>query len=99
MTRSAARADWFARMAVDQCGLLHRDQLRKLGVDADQVRNHVRAGRWSLLGCNVVALQTGPLSAEQQAWYAVLDGGRHCVITGLSALHRYGLSGFPVDRV
>lgn len=44
-------------------------------------------------------LQTGPLSAEQQAWYAVLDGGRHCVITGLSALHRYGLSGFPVDRV
>ena len=47
----------------------------------------------------VIALQNGPLSPEQVAWFAVLDGGAECVLDGFSALHEQGLQGFPIDRV
>ncbi len=70
-----------------------------IGVDADYVRNQIAAGRWQAWGRRVVALTTGPLSSEQIAWLAVLDGGPDCVLAGLSALERYGLTGFGTDRM
>jgi hypothetical protein len=79
--------------------MMARSQLRALGVDADYVRNQIDAGRWQAWGRRVVGLTTGPLSVEQVAWLAVLDGGPMCVIAGVSALERYGLAGFAVDRV
>lgn len=63
------------------------------------IAGHIAAGRWQSLSRRVVALQTGPLSPEQVAWFAVLDGGEGCVIDGVSALRQQGLRGFPVDRV
>ncbi len=99
MTAAAARANTILEVARDQAGLLTRAQLRRLGVDSGAVRDHVHAGRWRALSRRVVALQTGPLSDEQVAWFAVLDGGDDCALAGLSALHSHGLRGFPVDRL
>jgi hypothetical protein len=99
MTDAAARAHAVSAAAATQCGLLSREQLRDVGVGADAIRNHIAAGRWQLLGNRVVALHNGPLSPEQIEWYAVLDGGPDCVVSGLSALHKNGLTGFAVVRV
>jgi hypothetical protein len=99
VTEAALRAQGYARFAQDQAGLISRKQLRALGVGADYVRNQIRAGRWQSWGRRVVALTTGPLSPEQVKWLAVLDGGPDCVLAGLNALERYGLTGFPSDRV
>lgn len=99
MTAAARRAHELTSFACDQAGLVSRAQLHAAGVDADYVRNQIRAGRWQAWGRRVIAVTTGPLSADQVAWLAVLDGGPDCVIAGLSALERYGLSGFTLDRV
>ncbi len=99
MSHAARRADGFRALAAAQCGLLTREQLHEAGASANYVRNQIEAGRWQTWGRRVVALQTGPLSSEQTAWFAVLDGGDDCVLAGLSVLHGLGLTGFPVDRV
>ena len=99
MTAAALRAQRLTRSASDQEGLISRAQLRAIGVDADYVRNQIAARRWQAWGPRVVALTTGPLTSEQVAWLAVLDGGPECVLAGLSALERYGLTGFGADRV
>jgi hypothetical protein len=99
VTAAARRAERLSSAAADQAGMLSRAQLRELGVDSDQVRNHIRGGRWQAWGRRVVALNRGPLSDEQISWYAVLDGGDGCVLAGLSALHASGLKGFNVERL
>jgi hypothetical protein len=99
VSQAAQRAADVAVLAAEQAGLLSRRQLRQAGVSADVVRNHVAAGRWMCLGRRVVALQTGPLTLDQARWLAVLDGGAGCVLAGLSALHNFGLKGFPIDRI
>src|SRR3954452_398030 len=99
MSSAARRAAALNEFAGRQAGLLTRRQLRELGADADYIRNQAAAGRWQAWGANVVALHTGPLTDEQVAWLAVLDGGDDCALAGLSALHQLGLSGFAVDRV
>src|SRR4051795_4218427 len=99
MSSAARRASAFAEFARRQSGLLTRRQLRELGIDADYVRNQIAAKRWQACTANVVALHTGPLSGDQVAWLAVLDGGDRCVLSGLSSLHQAGLSGFSVERV
>ena len=99
MSYAAGRAATFSGPASTQAGLLTRRQLRALGADADYIRNQVAACRWQLWGEKVVSLHTGPLSDEQVAWLAVLDGGADCALAGLSALHRLGLTGFSVERL
>src|SRR4051812_31299181 len=99
MSSAARRAAALNEFAGRQAGLMTRRQLRALGADADYIRSQAAAGRWQAWGANVVALHTGPLSHEQVAWLAVLDGGDHCVLAGLSTLHQLGLTGFAVDRV
>jgi hypothetical protein len=99
MSASAALSRAVANLAADRGGLITRRQLRALGIDADRVRNHIAAARWQAWGPRVIATRTGPLSAEQMAWLAVLDGGDECVLAGLSALHAAGLRGFAIERV
>lgn len=99
MTVSASRAATVEDLAAAQAGLLDRHQLRAAGFGPDGVRNHVAAGRWQSHGRRAVAVSRGPLSAEQLRWWVVLDGGAGTALTGLTALHDYGLEGFPTDVV
>ena len=50
------------RLAAGQGGVLSRRQLYAAGVTRWQVRAHVRAGRWSLLGDQAVHLANGAVS-------------------------------------
>jgi hypothetical protein len=99
MSQAARRATGVAAVAAGQCGVVSRGQLTRAGVSVEVVRSNVEAGRWAALSRGVVALHNGPLTGEQKAWFAVLDGGRHCVLAGITALHHQGLNGFPVERV
>jgi hypothetical protein len=99
VTNAARRAELISQVAEDQCGLLTGAQLQAAGVTPAAIRGHLDARRWQRHSRAVIALQSGPLTSEQSVWFAVLDGGEDCALAGLSALHRFGLQGFPVERV
>lgn len=99
MTQAALRAEAVGELASAQHGLLTVGQLQAFGASRALVRGNLDAGRWQRLSRRVVALHRGPLSVQALVWFAVLDGGEHCVVAGLSALHQHGLEGFPVSRV
>lgn len=78
-------------LGVAQCGAVHRDQLRDLGVSRSRIAQQIVARRWNAVGRNVVLLQnTGP-TRDQLMWLAVLDAGPGCALGSHTALE---LSGF-----
>lgn len=86
-------------LCADQCSVLHRDQLRQALVTRSHLRWQVHTGRWTSIGPVVVALQSGPLSLEQQQWAAVLTGGDGAMLGGRSALSVNGLHGFEEEVI
>jgi very-short-patch-repair endonuclease len=74
-------------------------QLHDLGVTRSQVRAQVAARRWQRVHSLVVAVHTGPLSAEGTWWAAVLEGGPQAYLDGVSALVVEGLTGFTWDTI
>ena len=98
MTQAAARASDITVLLAAQHGIATREQLADLGVAAATIRANVAAGRWQAVSRRVLALHNGPLTSDQSAWFAVLDGGPDCALAGLSALRAQGLHGFAVDR-
>ncbi len=87
------------RLLARQCGVVARRQLVGLGVDADRVRDQVRARRWVVVTPRVVATVTGPLSEAQRRWVAVLHAGPRSMLGGLSAAARAGLQGWDRGEV
>lgn len=88
-------ADLLAR----QHGMVARRQLAIHGIDADRVRNQLRAGRWSTATPRVIATFTGPPSEEQRRWAAVLHAGPTSMLGGLSASSAHGLRGWGRDEI
>jgi hypothetical protein len=58
------------------------------------MRWRLDSGRWTAVGPVVVALQSGPLTLEQQQWAAVLTGGSGALLGGRTALRIAGLTNF-----
>lgn len=85
--------------AADQGGVLSRPQLYAAGVTRWEVRGHVRAGRWELIGDQSVHLGNGPVCALGEHWAAVFQGGPRACLDGASALWAWGLERFTVDRI
>lgn len=90
--------DW-RELAEQQDGVIARRQLRAAGVDADRVRNHVLAGRWTRLSPTVVATTTGPLSAPQLRWLAVLHPSETGLVAGFSSAGDHGLARWHRDEL
>ena len=86
-------------LASRQGGVVSRRQLYALGVTRWEVRSHVRAGRWQLVGDQSVHLHNGDLSITGHHWAAVFQGGPRACLDGASALVAAGLERFTVDRV
>ncbi|HEY2518823.1 MAG TPA: hypothetical protein VGJ19_01835 [Streptosporangiaceae bacterium] len=63
------------------------------------LRWKLESGRWQQPCHGVVVAQSGPLSAPQQLWVAVLWGGRGAVLAGLTAAGLGGLHGFAEPRI
>lgn len=89
-----ARLTGLAQLAEEQDRVASRKQLRVLGFDAHFVHRQVSAGRWRQIGPNVVVLHTGPLSARQREWVAVVHSGPSAALCGFSALQAEGVAGF-----
>jgi very-short-patch-repair endonuclease len=58
------------------------------------LRWRLTSGRWQQPCRGVVVTQSGPLSARQQLWVALLWGGRGALLAGLTAARLDGLHGF-----
>jgi very-short-patch-repair endonuclease len=85
--------------AADQGGVLSRRQLYAAGVTRWEIRGHVRAGRWQLIGDQSVHLGNGQVSILGEHWAAVFQGGPRACLDGASALWAAGLERFSVERI
>lgn len=87
------------RLAADQGGVVSRRQVYAAGLTRWEVRGHVRAGRWQLVGDQSVCVHNAPLSDEGHRWGAVFQGDPRACLDGASALVAGGLQRYSVDRV
>lgn len=86
-------------LARSQDGVVRRDQLLELGVTHRHVALQVRAGRWSLLGPNVVVLSTGVLSRRQQMYAGCAHVGARGALAGWTVLEERRLQGWDQPLV
>lgn len=76
-------------------GVLSRELLREIDIDADAIARECRNERWRMHGWNTVALHTGELSLLAQHWRALWETNEAtAVLDGVSALQALGLKGF-----
>lgn len=94
-----ARHRRLARLAADQGGVVSRRQTYGIGITRWEVRAHVRAGRWQLVGDQSIVVHTGPVSSPGMMWAAVFQGGPRAHLDGVSALIAAGLVRFEASRI
>jgi very-short-patch-repair endonuclease len=94
-----ARHRRLARMAADQAGVVSRRQCYAIGITRWEIRAHVRAGRWQLIGDQSIVLHTGSVSTLGMMWAAVFQGGPRAHLDGASALIASGLARFDAPRI
>jgi hypothetical protein len=82
-----------------QSAVVARGQLAELEVDSRAVERHVGAGRWRLLGPNLVVLHRGPLGPTALRWAGVLNAGREAGVCAWTALSQWGFRGWDTDEV
>lgn len=80
-------------------GVMHRAELRRLGITRHDVRTEVAAGRWASLGRHTVQAHTGPPTAAAQLWRAVWESGSGAILDGPAALVAHGMTGFTLDVI
>lgn len=97
--RRVARDAALTQIASGQHGVVNRRQLRQLGVERDVVRRRIAGGRWALRTPNVVSLTTGPATADQLRWIAVLHAVEPVALAGRTALELHGLRGWEDETV
>ena len=81
-----------AALAARQLGVLHRAQLRDLGVSHGRVEHEIDVGRWVAAAPDVVAAQNAGLTRSQRMWLGVLHGGPRATLTHATACEVGGLS-------
>lgn len=86
-------------LAATQGGIVTRTQLYRRGVTRGEVRAHVRAARWQLIGRHCLALHTGPLADDSHLWAAVLEGGPRAFLDGEPALIASGLRNYTTSAI
>lgn len=76
-----------------------RRQLYAVGVTRWEIRGHVRAHRWQLIGDQSVCLHNGPVARRGHLHAAVFQGGPRAYLDGASALEAAGLERFDWPRI
>lgn len=79
-----------AALAGGQQGLVTREQLRLLGVDAHDVAQQLSSRRWQAVSAHVLAAFTGPLPRRSLIWAAALHGRPDGLIGAWTALEVHG---------
>lgn len=75
------------------------DQLNAVGINRSQISDHVWFQRWQQVCPTVIVAHSGPLTAEQCDWAAVLGCGPRAALCGRTAAARLGLVGWADDSV
>lgn len=87
-----------SRLLLRQCGVLTVGQaVGHLGRHA--VHWRLRTGRWQRRHPRVLVAQSGPLTAEQRRWAAVLHCGPEAVLARETAAALCGLQGYEDPRI
>lgn len=84
-----------ADLAARQAGVVHRRQLRALGVDDDRIKRWLAAGRLHRVHRGVYAVGHPLLSADGRCRAAVLACGPGTLVAGLSAAALWELAPHP----
>lgn len=87
MRKGASANDALMKLAVEQAGVVSRQQVLGHGFTDDWLRHQVAAKRWRRVHTGVYAICTGDLSWEAQCWAALLRCGKGAALTGPTALH------------
>jgi hypothetical protein len=82
-------------LAARQSDLLTRAQLRSFGIDDMTMYRRTAGGDWQRVLPAVYAMNSGPVSLEQQRIAAALYAGEGCQLASLSALRWYGFRYVP----
>lgn len=83
-----------APLADRHAGVVHRRELRQVGVSRDDVRSEIEAVRWFSHGRHTISLAAGPIGQRARWWQAVWESGSGAVLDGAAALKAAGLRGF-----
>lgn len=86
-------------LAEQHGGVAHRRDLMRAGVDHNQVRCEVRAGRWTPAGKHTVVIGSSTPIGTGLAWQAVWESGSNAVLDGAAALLAGGLTGFNLSSI
>jgi hypothetical protein len=87
------------RLALRQCGVIHRDQFRSVDVSRAYVANQIDARRWTALGQSAVLLQNAPPLRDQLMWLAVLDAGEDAALGSHTSLELAGFKSFSRESI
>jgi len=90
ISKIASDPTWRA-VADEQGGLVSRQQLIDLGLTRAQAAANVDNGRWQRVHPGVYATFTGPISASQQVWAALLLAGPGSAACCSTALWLFGV--------
>jgi very-short-patch-repair endonuclease len=82
------------RLALEQDGVVSRDQARALGVDRWAVAHQVGAGRWKVYGDQAIAVHPMDLTFRARCRVSVWQAGDRAALDGASALVWAGLRGY-----
>ncbi len=88
-----------AHLVRRQLGVLHRTQLRDLGVRHTRVEHEIEVGRWTAVAPDVVAAQNAALTRAQRIWLGVLHAGPAAAVTHATACELGGLAWTAEDTV
>lgn len=81
-------------IASDHGAVAHRRVLRVAGVDRNDVRIEVAAGRWRAWGLHTVEVLEVPRDPVAELWHAVWESGPGAVLDGAAGLVAQGMTGF-----
>ncbi|TWP38871.1 hypothetical protein [Leekyejoonella antrihumi] len=87
------------QIAITHSGVVHRADLRAVGITRDDGRTEVRARRWARAGRRTVVIDGRTPTGEGAWWWAVWESGSGAVLDGVAALTAAGRSGFGVVRL
>jgi hypothetical protein len=99
VARRRLRRGRVERVARMQGDVVSRTQIYATGMTRAEVRAHVAAGRWQIIGRHCVCIHTGPLTTEARHWVAFLEAGPRALVDGESSLVLAGLERYDVDKI
>jgi hypothetical protein len=63
------------------------------------VRHRIAAGHWQQPARSVVVTHSGPISAAERRWIALLTAGQEAMLAGISAAQAGALRGYDDDSI